>query len=136
MLGYFALKAWMTSSFGGSSLGSPQKDQVIVAAWVLACAAAGAAAVADAPVLAGAGPLEPVPPWQAASSDAEAMPSPALVANRNTARRENRADIGCSSFIHSLHAALTLTFTVAQPASTDDLRPATCATFRRGTRRR
>src|SRR5712692_760195 len=117
MLGYLALNAWMTSSLGGSSFGSPQKDQVIVAAWLLpAPAAAGATVGAGALALVGAGLLASVgagalalvgaaplglgPPWQAASSDAEAAPSAVAVANRKSARRESRVDIGCNPFIH------------------------------------
>src|ERR1700674_3975905 len=91
MFGYLALNAFMTSSLGGSSFGSPQNDQVIVAAWLFAAA--------GAVVGAGGGPLDVPPLWQAASSDADAAPSPAAVANRRSARRESRADNGCSSLI-------------------------------------
>src|SRR6266581_859175 len=99
MFGYLALNALMTSSLGGSSLGSPQNDQVIVAGWLAAGAAAGAAVAAGAlPDV--VEPVDVVPPWHAASSEAEAAPSPAAVANWRSARRESRADNGCSWFIH------------------------------------
>src|SRR5882672_4165384 len=98
MFGYFALNAAMTSSFGGNSLGSPQKDQVIVADWAFAAAGAlvGAGAFAAA---VGAGALAVPALWQAANSEADAAPSPATGENRSTARRESRADHGCNSLI-------------------------------------
>src|SRR6266702_87331 len=99
MFGYLALNALMTSSLGGSSLGSPQNDQVIVAGWLAAGAAVAAWAAGGAAVGAGAlpdvvEPVDVVPPWHAASSEAEAAPSPAAVANWRSARRESRADNG------------------------------------------
>jgi hypothetical protein len=81
-----------------------------VGAGALAAVGAGAlAAVGAGPLAAvGAGAFAPVaggplellpPPWQAASSDAEAAPSPAAVANRTSARRESRADHGYRSLM-------------------------------------
>src|SRR5258707_461011 len=90
MFGYFALNAWITSSLGGSSLGSPQNDQVSVAFWLFALWA-GAAVAAGAPVCA-AGALDVVLPWHAVRSEAETAPRPATVPKRRSARREIRDD--------------------------------------------
>src|ERR1051326_3076280 len=93
----------MTSSLGGSSLGSPQNDQVMLpevvpapAGW--AWAWVGAAAADVGPVAAGALVEPPEPLWQAASSEAALRPRPASPAMRSNARRDRLNGV-CGSCI-------------------------------------
>src|SRR5438067_2722820 len=83
----------MTSSLGGSSFGSPQNDQVILAEPPVPAAGACVAAGAGAAPVAEVWRCDVELLWHAARS-----PTPASPANRSRPRRDSRADV-CVWFI-------------------------------------